>query len=1211
MASFIVNKGSGSAGTPVPIQIPDINSYKAISVLFTQTNDPASANVNLIKAVNEVYTSVTTPYSSTGLQYIFDISGGLFQILSSNNPIGFYNDIYSVGGCPSAAQQYCVKANNDMPSVAMQSQKPVDTTKYRLNIPNSLVNTIPITIFGTPSTMLEAAKLEMSQSIELCNGIFLGAPQFIENYIRIEYPTGVITNTDSMKVYVRNAGSKYWCMPDIVQIFSNGAFNTQVATLNQTWNTGTGQCKRELTPTLLALLPYATRNFIIEWIRNRRIRYITYYNSIDPTKAIPMESPRISLPPLSIDTSSSALLDSIAQQFYELLGGQYSMSYIYDVLPLGTTMLDIRFNLIIHVDSNTTYGPIADLKAQYRGFLNSGSTLPQNTVDQAAADYQDKLNSLEQQGISNSTRPFQGAVVRLFYTAVKGIITINGMIFDSRAVTSFIKELNSGLIVPLGPMDGNINYTPNITYTLNEPQQPLDCRDPSILRSIMDDYMGMVQIDKSILLAATNPVDTSLGNIFVSGITGSTQVSPTQCAIDWTENVYDIVTNKPLYNNILRRGIMSYYMNKEDWFAQNLTFAGPSGFKLYPTTANIPACEFNTQAYVSSTGNRYSTTTGSTIINDFLTNTFKNGQGDICPQTIPMYKFSAKDYNLANTSVTVANALSHFTANLQSGTIVKPAFSVAPLTTPINYTKPLPEEASLDTASSICPVATCTDLDILYGLATQYNSNPSHAGAILNIQRAYTAGPNQCDIEAQINYDAMITDILPASTQVIDPATGNLVNYFPSIKKGTVSYSQPTSGSMKGKTVESLKAMTRTGIQTVTIALYVDIDKTDCSYLLADASGANSGHTIQQNTPLLYKPLNYAMELQRRSSQVVGSSVSQIQSNFNSAAGSIKPVLQNYRMNTYSAIGSINTLTCNKTCSSMGPNILINYVNSTGTYYKTRNITAVNVLNVATFNSNTCDLTFSDNSIPPKKYGARISLNPTCTGGISLIPINPTPTYADVQDMTMPLTTAAVSGFTDYSTDSALDKPQYIPPPTEDAYPLKARGFGRDLMRNSADTFKEIQFMSPLQQEIPVKEEGNNTRAYKFIRFVPLKTRDPDAESVAVSRFTFFYQGQPIALEGRVSNPMGTWEGNMNAVSGLRPTGWIDHHKKPIVFAFKSPIIIDAYGIMTSLIDSNADPVAWKLEVSSNGTFWTVVDSQSRFSTPIERGKETHMIYIS
>jgi len=183
-----------------------------------------------------------------------------------------------------------------------------------------------------------------------------------------------------------------------------------------------------------------------------------------------------------------------------------------------------------------------------------------------------------------------------------------------------------------------------------------------------------------------------------------------------------------------------------------------------------------------------------------------------------------------------------------------------------------------------------------------------------------------------------------------------------------------------------------------------------------------------------------------------------------------------------------------------------------------------------------------------------------------------------------------------------------VPPPTDDAYPLKARGFGLDRARN-ADSIKEMQFTMPLKQEIPIKEEGNEKKSHRFIRFVPLKTRDPDA-SVAFGRLTFFYEGQPLAIQGRATNPMGTWEGDITAVTGARATGWIDRHKKPLVFAFKAPIMVDAYSLTTDMGSVAADPVAWKLESSTNGTYWTLLDSQPRFSTPIGRGKETEMIYI-
>ena len=88
-------------------------------------------------------------------------------------------------------------------------------------------------------------------------------------------------------------------------------------------------------------------------------------------------------------------------------------------------------------------------------------------------------------------------------------------------------------------------------------------------------------------------------------------------------------------------------------------------------------------------------------------------------------------------------------------------------------------------------------------------------------------------------------------------------------------------------------------------------------------------------------------------------------------------------------------------------------------------------------------------------------------------------------------------------------------------------------------------------------------------------------------------------------------EGDITDVTGPRATGWIDKHKKPLVFSFKDSIAIDAYSLTTNEKYADEDPVSWKLESSENGTFWTLLDSQTRFSTPNERMKETVKIRLT
>jgi hypothetical protein len=411
--------------------------------------------------------------------------------------------------------------------------------------------------------------------------------------------------------------------------------------------------------------------------------------------------------------------------------------------------------------------------------------------------------------------------------------------------------------------------------------------------------------------------------------------------------------------------------------------------------------------------------------------------------------------------------------------------------------------------------------------------------------------------------------------------------------------------------------MPLTGVQETTMALYVAINKSDCSYNLGDASGQNSGHSIQPNTPQLYKPLIYTKELSKRSMSDAGSSIRNIQANFAETGSKAKATLTSYRADTYAALGAINQPL--KSCpgaSCSDPYLQVRIMQ----YYanQTPGVSMTQILKTGSLDGRSCDLTFRTNTNETR--GARFTLglqSGVCTPSGVVQPIIPTPSYDNIKDITTPLSTANTigssrSGFTDYSppfVNPNIDSKEYIDA-TEESYPLKAHGFGLDRKRNSGPetAIHEKQFETPLKQEIPfVKMETETQPTYKYIRFRPLRTRDMNSEGVHIGKFTFYNGNDPIFFEGTVTNPMGTWEGNIKHVvgPGLRK-GWYDAHKKSLVFAFKVPLIINGYSFHTAAPGKSTgnDPIAWKVEGSTTGTFWTTLNEQKKFPTPVERYKE-------
>jgi hypothetical protein len=188
---------------------------------------------------------------------------------------------------------------------------------------------------------------------------------------------------------------------------------------------------------------------------------------------------------------------------------------------------------------------------------------------------------------------------------------------------------------------------------------------------------------------------------------------------------------------------------------------------------------------------------------------------------------------------------------------------------------------------------------------------------------------------------------------------------------------------------------------------------------------------------------------------------------------------------------------------------------------------------------------------------------------------------------------------------------------SESTYPLNASAFGLDKARNKAKTELKELYKEPLYQSADVEmkpgslaalksKETPSMPAYKYIRFRPVETRVADAFSAAIGRITLYLDGQIIDMRGaKASNPMGTWVGHTEDVTGASATGWSDDHKKPLMFAFPYPTLVNGYTWTTAADGVEADPIRWKLEGSSNGTYWTTLHDQTRgaYAVPYGRGE--------
>jgi len=135
----------------------------------------------------------------------------------------------------------------------------------------------------------------------------------------------------------------------------------------------------------------------------------------------------------------------------------------------------------------------------------------------------------------------------------------------------------------------------------------------------------------------------------------------------------------------------------------------------------------------------------------------------------------------------------------------------------------------------------------------------------------------------------------------------------------------------------------------------------------------------------------------------------------------------------------------------------------------------------------------------------------------------------------------------------------------------------------------------------------------KMYRFAVKECRGPHAESVHLSQMQFCCRGEILSMQGvTATNPGGEnppEETAEKAIDGHDATIWHDLNKCPLVLTFPAPTEADAFRFITASNFPERDPVAWTMEGSRDGNFWTVLHRQERsFDTPRERRTPTAWI---
>jgi hypothetical protein len=190
---------------------------------------------------------------------------------------------------------------------------------------------------------------------------------------------------------------------------------------------------------------------------------------------------------------------------------------------------------------------------------------------------------------------------------------------------------------------------------------------------------------------------------------------------------------------------------------------------------------------------------------------------------------------------------------------------------------------------------------------------------------------------------------------------------------------------------------------------------------------------------------------------------------------------------------------------------------------------------------------------------------------------------------------------------------------SESTFPLNRDSFGLDMARNGGGPPLETMFVEPLRFSTPADNVGpqvlgaekplppGRATSYKYIRFRPTKTRFPMNPTVDVGKFRFLLGDNEIDMrEVNVSNPMGSWVGDVDDVIGPGyKRGWSDVNKKAIVFAFPYATLVNGFTWTTANPDKGlgGDPVQWKLEGSQNGVYWTVLRDQTRHNYAVHEAR--------
>ena len=165
----------------------------------------------------------------------------------------------------------------------------------------------------------------------------------------------------------------------------------------------------------------------------------------------------------------------------------------------------------------------------------------------------------------------------------------------------------------------------------------------------------------------------------------------------------------------------------------------------------------------------------------------------------------------------------------------------------------------------------------------------------------------------------------------------------------------------------------------------VHMELATCKIVYDGTEGAGTGTTIQPNTPILYKPLEYATEYANRNLTNFSKVIDGITGGIQDTARLATSVLSTYRRNTVDAVSSIATLgACGAKCSDTAN------LNAMLAYYKANpdkpNTQINKILYAGTVNETTCDITFQEDTLVKSGNTSTIQSSQTSAMRFTMVP---------------------------------------------------------------------------------------------------------------------------------------------------------------------------------------------------------------------------------